>query len=423
MIIVSSVKSALISMLANKTRTILTVLGVVIGISSVIIVYSAGHGIERLIVGQVESFGTNVIQTEIKVPTNKKISNTSTTGVSDIVQGVQITTLTLDDMNEIKELPNIKDAYAGVMSQEAVTYLREQKKAFILGTSASYIEIDKSEIKEGRFFTKEEDKSLARVAVLGYKMKEKLFGESDTLGKMIKIRKTKFRVIGVMEERGAIMGMDFDDFIYLPVRSLQKRIMGIDYLMYFLSEVNDMNYAEDTANEMRMILRDRHDISVEDEDDFHKDDFRVATMIEMMDLLGTVTGAITLLLLAIVAISLVVGGVGILNIMYVVVSERTAEIGLRKAVGATYRDIISQFLLESVLITILGGIFGVILGVILSWLLSYGANYAGFDWEFAIPLESFVVALGFSTFFGLAFGLYPARKAAKLQPVEALRAE
>jgi putative ABC transport system permease protein len=423
MIITSSIHSAFTAMRANKVRTALTVLGIVIGIASVIIVYSAGHGIERLIVGQVEQFGTNVIQTEIKVPTNKKISNTSTAGATDLVQGVQITTLTLDDMNEIKKIPNIKDAYAGVMSQEAVSYGTEQEKAFIFGTSASYIDIDKSEIESGRFFTEEEDRSLSQVAVLGYKMKNKLFGDSDALGRMIKIRKTKFRVIGVMEERGAMMGMDFDDYVYLPVRSLQKRIMGIDYLMYFLSEVNDMDRAEETAVEMRTVLRDRHDISVENQDDYYKDDFRVATMTEMMDMLDTITGAMTLLLLAIVAISLVVGGVGILNIMYVVVSERTAEIGLRKAVGARYRDIMWQFLVESLIVTMIGGVVGIIIGSVLSYFIAFGATYSGLEWEFSIPPIAFVVALGFSTFFGLAFGLYPARKAARLQPVEALRAE
>jgi len=411
-------------MRSNLLRTALTVLGIVIGIASVIIVFSAGHGIEGLILGQVETFGTNVIQTEIKMPTNSKgSSNMSAEGSTNLVQGAQITSLTLDDMADVKKLPNIKDAYAGVMSQEQVGYKNELEKAFIFGTSASYINIDKSEISVGRFFSEEEDKSLAQVVVLGSKMKEKLFGDSEAIGKMIKIRKLKFRVIGIMKERGAVMTMDFDDYIYVPVRTLQKRVMGIDNLMYFLSEVKDMKYADETAAEMRYILRDNHNITVDNENDFYKDDFRVATMVEMMDLLDTITGALTLLLLAIVAISLVVGGVGILNIMYVVVSERTAEIGLRKAVGARYRDIMWQFLIESLMITLAGGIVGIFAGVLISYLIALGAGYSGLDWHFAVPFRSYVVAIGFSAFFGLAFGLYPARKAARLEPVEALRNE
>lgn len=187
------VKNSLISLNANKVRTSLTVLGIVIGIASVIIVYSAGEGMRNLLVEQIETFGTDIIQTEIKVPTNKKISNTSAAGSTDLVQGTQITTLTLEDMMDVRALPNIKNNYAGVMSQEQVSSGSELKKAFIFGTSASYIDIDKSEIEIGRFFSEEEDRSLAKVTVLGAKMKEKLFGDSDPIGKMIKIRKSKDR--------------------------------------------------------------------------------------------------------------------------------------------------------------------------------------------------------------------------------------
>ncbi|OGF25526.1 hypothetical protein A2331_01510 [Candidatus Falkowbacteria bacterium RIFOXYB2_FULL_34_18] len=417
------IKNSLISMKASKVRTALTILGIVIGIASVIIVYSAGEGIKKLLVNQIETFGTDVIQTEIKVPTNKKISNTSAAGSTDLVQGIQITTLTIEDMMEVRKLPNIKNNYAGIMGQEQVSSGSELKKAFIFGTSASYIDIDKSEIENGRFFTEEEDKSLARVVVLGSKMKEKLFGDSDPIGKMVKIRKSKFRVIGVMKERGAVMGMDFDDYVYVPVRTLQKRVMGIDYLSYFLSQVEDMSKVEETASEMRMLLRENHDIKVEKQDDYNKDDFRVVTMIEMMSMMDTIMGALTLLLLAIVAISLVVGGVGILNIMYVVVTERTGEIGLRKAVGATYNNIMTQFLIESVLITTMGGIVGILFGVGASYFISIGANYFGLDWSFIVPIKAYFVSLGFAFVFGIGFGVYPARKAAKLDPIEALRNE
>ena len=427
--ILSTTKIAWQAMHANKVRTGLTVLGMVIGIAAVIIVFSAGEGINSLILGEVESFGgSDIIEVEIKVPSTKKGAGAETQSAANLATGVQVTTLTLDDMEDIDKLPNIKRSYAGIMGQEQVSYGSELKKVFLFGTTASFIEIDKSEIDIGRFFTEAEDKSLSPVAVLGYKIKEKLFGDSDPIGRSIKIRKKKFRVIGTFKERGAVMVIDFDDFVYVPVRTLQKRIMGIDHVVFTMHQVNDTNYIDETAEEMRFILRENHDIP-QPEGDYvswmgaGKDDFRVVSMVESMEIMETVTGAITLLLLAIVAISLIVGGVGIMNIMYVIVSERTKEIGLRKAVGARYSDIMWQFLTESILITIAGGIIGIILGALVSLLIAIGASSYGLDWKFSVPFKAFIVALGFSLFFGIAFGLYPARKAAKLEPIEALRKE
>ncbi len=413
---------------ANKVRTGLTVLGMVIGISSVIVVFSAGEGINSLILGQVESFGgSDMIETEIKIPSTKKGSSSEIEAGVNMTMGVQVTTLSLDDMDDIDKLPNIKGSYAGVMGQEQVSYGSEMKKVYLLGTTASYIEIDQTEVDYGGFFSEAEDKSLSQVVVLGYKIKEKLFGDSDPIGKSIKIRKKKFRVIGVIKERGAVMTIDFDDFVYVPIRTLQKKIMGIDNVSYMMHQVYDTGLIDETAENIRWTLRENHNISQPDGATSWlgapKDDFRVTSMTESMEIMGTVTGAITLLLLVIVAISLVVGGVGIMNIMYVIVSERTSEIGLRKAVGAKYFDIMMQFLFESILITIAGGIVGIIFGVIISLLVSFGANSYGLEWNFNIPLKAYFVALGFSSFFGIIFGIYPARKAAKLEPVEALRNE
>lgn len=427
--IASLFKTAYMAMVANKIRTLLTILGMVIGIGSVIVVYSAGAGIEGLILGQIESFGSDIIETEIKVPSSKQGSeNTSSEGTAALAQGAMITTLKIKDKEDIEKLPNVRDGYAAIMNQDKVTYGNESRKAFIMGVNASFIDVDKTKIETGRFFSDAEDRSLSRVVVLGSKMSEKLFGDSDPLEKSIQLHKSKYRVIGVMEERGAVMGMDFDDYVYLPIRTLQKRVMGIDYVLYMIHRLYDLDLSDQTADEMRSILRDNHDIAKPKVDDFgnedySKDDFRVVTMKEMMDMLETITGALTLLLLAIVAISLIVGGVGIMNIMYVVVSERTKEIGLRKAVGANTSDIMWQFLIESVLITVAGGIFGIIFGVLISFLLAHVAGNYGFEWDFVIPLEAFFVAIGFSGFFGIAFGIYPARKAAKLDPIEALRNE
>lgn len=419
MSIIDSIKSSIRGMNANKVRTALTVLGIMIGMSTVIIVYSAGEGIMGLLLDQVESFGTDIIETEIKVPSNKKTeSGSETDNMTGLATGIQITSLTLDDMDDVAKLPNIDGAYGAVMGQELVTYHNESEKAFVLGTTASYIDLDASEIAEGRWFSETEDKSLTQVAVLGYKLAEKLFGNQDPIGRFVKIRKEKFIVIGIMEERGAVMYIDFDDYIYIPIRTLQKKVMGIDHIIYMVHKLKNLDLADDTAEQARWILRDNHDIT-----DPNRDDFRVVTMQESMEMLDTMMNALTLLLLAIVAISLIVGGVGIMNIMYVIVAERTTEIGLRKAVGATYKNIMWEFLIESILITLFGGVVGVIVGIVMSYLMALGASSLGLEWTFSIPLKAFVVSISFSIAFGIIFGVYPAKKAAKMDPIEALRHE
>lgn len=407
-------------MRANKMRTALTLLGLVIGIMTVIIVFAAGEGIRGLVLGQIESFGTDTIYTEVKVPSNKTGSAGDNQSGNAQASGVQVTTLTLDDMEAFKKLPNVGLGYGAVLSQEQASYGNELRRAFVLGASADYINIDSaSKLAEGRFYTDAEDRSLANVVVLGAGMKEKLFGDSDALGQSVRLRNERFTVIGVMAGRGAVMFMNFDDYIYVPVRTLQKKLMGIDYVSYMVHKLDDANQSEATADEGRYLMRQRHNI-----DDPVKDDFRITTMQESLATLNTITNALTFLLLAIVAISLVVGGVGIMNVMYVAVTERTMEIGLRKAVGATSGDIMKQFLAEAVLVTLLGGIVGSLLGTGIAYLISFIANnLLGFEWRFSIPITAYIVALGFSFVFGIIFGVTPARSAAKLDPIEALRTE
>ena len=399
-------------------RTFLTVLGVMIGIASIIIVYSAGEGIRSLLVAQLEAFGTDIIETEVKVPTAKKGSSGDTESAMAMASGVQITTLSDKDFEDINKIPNIINGYGAVITQEKVAVGNEAQKANIYGISASYLDIDRSKMASGFFYSQDDDASFSQVAVLGSKMKTSLFGDSDPIGQYISIRKLKFRVIGVLESRGATLGMDLDDYIYVPVHTLQKKIMGTDYYMYMIHQFQDPKLAADTAEEIKRIIRDNHDIT-----DPAKDDFRVSTMEEMMSMLDTVTGALTWLLLAIVVISLIVGGIGILNIMYVIVSERTLEIGLRKAVGANYGHIMTQFLVEAIMITLFGALIGLIIGVIISKLIAIGATFAGLAWEFRVPFQAFVVSIGFALLFGVFFGVYPAKKAAKMNPIDALRKE
>jgi len=428
MIYWSLIKTAFRSLLANKTRTFLTVLGVMIGIASVIIVYSAGAGLNSLVLGEFEAFGTDIIQTEIKVPTSKKGVAAEGQSASALLQGVQVTTLSLEDLDDISDLPNISFGYPGLMGQEQVSFGSETKKGMLFGTNSYFIDIDQSEVEHGRFFTSAENNSLAKVIVLGFDVKNNLFGDSEAVGQLVKIKQSKFRVVGVMEERGAMMTFNWDDMIYVPIKTLQKRIMGINHISYMVHQLIDTSLADETAEEARALLRDNHDLPQVSAAytgfmDMGRDDFRVVTMDEMMETMGVITGALTWLLLAIVAISLLVGGVGIMNIMYVVVGERTKEIGLRKAVGATYKTIMTQFLIEAVVVTLLGGLVGLVSGALISFLISYGASLSGLDWDFSIPLEAYIVALSFSTFFGLLFGIYPARKAARLEPIDAMRKE
>ncbi|MEI7497904.1 MAG: ABC transporter permease [Candidatus Falkowbacteria bacterium] len=407
------------ALIGNKTRTLLTVLGMVIGIAAVIIVFSAGEGIKSLILGQVESFGTDIIQTEPRLPSNKPTAAKNAQYSQAIAQGVQVVSLKLTDMDKINRLPNIKGSYASLTGQALVSYQAEAKKAILYGVSPYFINVGTFQLSSGRFYEEEEDKSLAQVVVLGSGIKTKLFGDSEAVGKMIQVKKEKYEVVGVMKERGSSGFISFDDFVYIPTRTMQKRILGINHVLSITSQLADVSKAESTAEDIRFTLRESHKI-----DNPTKDDFRVSTVAELMATLGVITGAITLLLLAIVAISLVVGGIGITNIMYVIVTERTSEIGLRKAVGAKYRDILLQFLIESVLITLLGGIIGIIIGVAISYLIAIVASRAlGLEWKFVVPISGFITALVFSVVFGIVFGVYPARKAAKLNPIDALRTE
>lgn len=401
-------KLAFRSLRLNLLRTSLTVLGVVIGVSAIIIVFSASGMLNNLIVGEVESYGTNTIQTEPKVPG------------SSMSSGGEVTSLKLTDLEAINKINNITTSYAMSLSQQRVSFGAQSKKVFIFGTSAAYVDIDvKSKLAAGEYFSEIDDKNQAFVVVLGANLAETLFGNQSAVGESVKVGTKKFKVIGVFQEQGGAQSfLDFDDAVYIPINTLHKRILGIDYAMYFMSLLGDVNRASETAEEIKLVLRERHEI-----DDPEKDDFRVSTMEEMMDILGVVTNAVTALLLAIVLISLLVGGVGIMNIMYVTVTERTPEIGLRKALGATQRDVTWQFLIESILITFWGWFLGAIIGVVGSYFLTIAAEYLNLNWGFVFPWQGIGISLLFSLLCGFLFGYRPAKKAAKLDPVEALRIE
>ncbi len=403
------------SIIKQKTRFVLTVLSMSIGIALVMVVFSASYGLQAMINGQLAKFGTGIIEIETKVPNTDKSSNENSTGQA---QGIVITTFKNKDLDAIKAHPNISYIYGAVSGQEAVSYNEKLIKTFVMGIGSEAPDVDGSKVQSGRFFTKEEDYSLSQVAVLGYKAWNKLFDGDDAVGKSISIRGKKFRIVGVMEERGSALFVDLDDQIFIPLNTMQKRILGTDYVSFATAKMIDSSKTLDTQADIMDIMRNQHDIT-----DPNKDDFAVNTMDEAQDILGSIISSVAVLLIALVGISLVIGGVGIMNIMYVSVAERSFEIGLRKSFGARARDILWQFLTESLVVTGTGGVVGIIIGALLAYGVSVIAISNGYTWEYRISLISIVIAVGFSVFVGLVFGLYPAKKAAALNPIEALRKE
>lgn len=404
---------AITALRRQKVRSILTIVGISIGIAAVIVISSAGQGLNSLIMGQLDVYGADTIAIEVQVPSVK-----STQGAMAMATGITITTLKEKDFKTIAKYPNIENAYGFLTAQELVSYQGEIKKVMIFGEGYSAPEVESLPIAEGRFYDKNEDDSMAQVVVLGSAVKDSLFGDNNAVGETVYIGGKPFKVVGVAGKRGAASFMDLDTLIYIPVKTVQKRILGIDYYMEIIGKMKDSSKQQRTVDDLTAMLRENHSIT-----DPNKDDFIVHTIAQAKEMIETVVGAITLLLVALVCISLLVGGVGITNIMYVTVAERTFEIGLMKAIGAKSKDILNQFLIEAVIITTGGGVVGVIMGTLISLLVYFLANSYGLKWSFSISISSIFLAVGFSALIGLFFGVYPAKKAAALNPIEALRRE
>ncbi|MFZ2192895.1 MAG: ABC transporter permease [Candidatus Moraniibacteriota bacterium] len=410
------IKLAFKSIHNNLGRTFLSLLGIVIGVVSVILVLSFGSGVKGFLVDQVSSFGSDIIEIEIKVP---KVSKTSTQNASGQMGGMQITTLKLEDMEAVAKLSNVGAWYAAIMNQQVIKYENKNKQVIIMGTTASVTDVDKkTEIEKGMMFSEDDDKSLRQVVVLGSETKKDFFGDGEAVGKEVKIKGQTYRVIGVLKERGAAGPFNFDQITYIPLRTVQKKLAGIDYLQMAIFNVKDMSKLDLTIAEAIDVLRVQHDIENPDDDDF-----AVNSIVEVLEILNKVFFSVNLLLIALTSISLIVGGVGIMNVMYVSVTERTFEIGLKKSIGAKNSQILFQFLFEAIFITLLGGIIGLALGFGISKLGEIIAVSYGFNLKFPITWWSATIGLGFSAGTGMIFGYWPARKASQLSPMEALRKE
>lgn len=398
----------------HKARTFLALIGVVIGVFAVVVIQTAGDGVKNYILGQVSSFGTDILQVEVKVPNTGKSSVANATGRA---QGIQITTLTTADRDALRKLPNVAGAYAGTIGQERVTVGNIGKRVMLFGAGADTPIVDPgAKLSAGRFYTEEEDTSLAKVIVLGSEVKTTFFGAGDAIGEYVTLHNDKYRVIGVLAPRGTVGFLNFDTFAYVPVKTLEKKILGVDYVMLISVKMADMKREDETTALVTEVLRHRHDIT-----DPAKDDFGVTSTREAQATLSSIFNTITILLLALTSISLVVGGVGIMNVMYVSVSERTSEIGLRKALGATSKNILLQFLFEALIITGLGGALGIMLGALFSLGLSALFGALGFPIVLAFTAKSLFFGAAFSMVVGVIFGISPASRAASLSPMEALR--
>lgn len=399
-------------LLANPTRTVLTTLGIMIGIATVILVLSAGAGFRNLIDQQVATLGTNTLFLTTKVPSANK-SLAASRG-NEVSSGVLVTTLNQRDLDDIKKLPNVVNDYGAVTGQAVASYRNNQKNVIYMGASAERFEIDQGTLKAGRFYTAGEDNSGAQVIILGSNLATKLFGADDPVGKLVHLGTLNFLVIGVYNPSSGLGG-GMDDFAIMPLGTAQKKMLGINYIIRGIVQIKDLNLSDYTAQEIATVLRHNHSIT-----DPNKDDFEVTTQGQVMEIFNTIFSGITILLVAIAAISLVVGGVGIMNIMYVVVTERTAEIGLKKALGASNGDILQEFLVESVMVTVLGGAVGILFGALLTWLLAIIATANGLTWVFSVPLYAIGIGFGVSAVIGISFGVLPARSASRLNPIEAL---
>lgn len=407
-----SLRTALDGLKTNKPRSALTILGIVIGITAIILVMSVGQGAQGLILSQIQGLGSKTIFI---------IPGREPRGPSDVPQ-------TLSDSLREKDLvalqrkenvPALRNIMPIVFGAETISYGGETYRPTILGTSELVAGIFDLDTSEGVFFTEEDVRGRADVVILGSKTKEELFGRSDAIGEKVKIKNRSFLVAGVLPKKGQASLFNFDEMAIVPYTTAQQYIFGIKFFHRLVVEAESEDAILSTVSDVKLTLRESHGIS-----EGSKDDFFVQTQADLAERLGTITNILTLLLVSIATVSLVVGGIGIMNIMLVSVSERTHEIGLRKAVGATETDIMTQFLLEAVVLTALGGVIGIILGAVFSFIVSLLlSKILALGWAFSFPISAALLGLGVASLVGLVFGLYPASLASRKSPMEALRYE
>lgn len=403
---INLLKIAYKALLRNKTRALLTMLGVIIGISSVIAMVSLGQSSSVSINDQISSMGTNLIMVMRKSQRQGGVN----------IGSANVQTLKASDVAAILERSrNISMASPVVNASGQLVFGSNNWPGSIQGGNEDFLEIRKYEIASGTNFTEQDVRNAAKVCIVGETVVENLFTNGENpIGQNIRFGKIPFKIIGVLEPKGQNqMGQDQDDVIIAPYTTVQKRILAINYIHMIMASAASEEVATEATAEMEDILRNEHRLRPGQEDDFN-----VRTQQEMLDMMSSISGFLTILLAAIASISLVVGGIGIMNIMYVTVTERTKEIGLRMAIGAKNRDILLQFLCESTILSLVGGIIGILFGLILSYAASSLLN-----WPFIVSTTAIIVSFLVCSIIGVFFGWYPAKKAASLDPINALRYE
>ncbi|MBP9719193.1 MAG: ABC transporter permease [Candidatus Levybacteria bacterium] len=397
------IKSAFQALRVNVLRTALTMLGIIIGITSVILIYSIGQGAVKFITDELTSFGIDYFQI------NPGKSQFSTFAGSQ--------SLTFEDLEAIEKdtsLTNIKYVAPLATASMPVSANGEEEELLIYGVTPEMLSILRPDVTEGEFITEDQETTSEKVVVMGSEAAEKLFGENTSpLDESVRINGGIYKVTGVVNSSSALAGGILNNALFIPINVVIDDIVGEEKLQEIDISVHDPKTINQTIDDVEALLRDRHNLEEGDENDF-----QLQSAQDMLDTVQTITGLLTAMIVGISGISLVVGGVGVMNIMLVSVTERTREIGLLKAIGAKESDILTQFLVEAMVMSLIGGLIGIILGVGGAFLISLVANI-----PFVLSIPAILIAVGVSTLVGIVFGLYPARKAARLTPIDALRHE
>ena len=399
-----SLSMAVSSILATRLRSFLTMLGMIVGVACVIAMISLGQGAREQITQRIESLGANLLFVQPGAARERHVR----------YERGSVVSLKAEDAHALNdEAPAVAQVAPNLTRSAQVVYSNNNVRTRIHSTTENYPSIRNSPVEKGIFFSKEDETQKRRVAVLGQTVVRELFEEKDPLGEYIKINRVNFQVIGIMRSKGGFGWRDEDDIVYIPLSTGQKRLFGVDYVGWIDVEVSSRNLMKKAEEEITQILRRRHKIQPGAPDDFH-----IRSQVEYLSTVQETSKTFTLLLAGIATVSLIVGGIGIMNIMLVSVTERTREIGIRKALGGQRRDILGQFLIEAVMLSLTGGVLGILLGIVFSRFMS---RIGG--WPTSVSPNAVLLSFTFAVVIGLFFGLYPARRAASLRPIEALRYE
>ncbi len=396
-------RQALNAIFAHKLRSFLSMLGITIGVMAVIAMLALGEGAKESISKSLASLGSNLLSIR---PGAREMHHVQ-------LEAGAVTRFTLQDSEVISKLNEVKRTSSGIRGRSQIVYQNKNCSTTLQGNESSYAPMRASVPEKGRFFTDEEVKSRAKVVVLGMTVVNNLFGTENPLGLQVKINKINFKVIGILPKKGSNGWHDQDDLVIIPITTAMYRVLGKEYVDSIDVEIKDSSLMDAAQESIRRLIRKRAHLAKDAEDNF-----QIRNMAEIQETVASTTKTMTMLLGFIAGISLFVGGIGIMNIMLVSVTERTKEIGLRKAIGAKSSDLLSQFLIESIVMSFLGGVFGILLGAGIANILSMTAG-----WATKLSINSILISTSFSIVIGIVFGVWPAQKAAKMNPVEALRYE